>query len=287
MDFQTHLDQTAQAITAALDTALPRDTTLAKAMRHATLGAGKRLRGFLTCASADLFQIPHQTALHAAVAIESLHAYSLVHDDLPAMDNDDLRRGQPTVHVKWDEATAILVGDALQSFAFHHLTHLPMPADIRVELIGALAEAAQKMVQGQAQDMSAQTAHTHTIADITDLQQKKTGALIEWAATAGSRLAGNTGAEFHALQNYAQPIGLAYQIRDDILDNEGEATHLGKRAQKDDSANKATFVSLLGMDGAKAQADILAGQAIDALSPFGDRGKTLSALARFVITRKR
>jgi farnesyl diphosphate synthase len=255
-------------------------------MRYATNG-GKRLRGFLVIESAALFGVPEPRAIRAAAAIEALHAYSLVHDDLPCMDDDDLRRGQPTVHRKWDEATAVLVGDALQTLAFDLLadaaTH-PDPA-VRVQLIATLAAAsgAKGMVLGQAQDIAAETAATPlTLDQITDLQANKTGALIRWSAEAGAILAGE---DPLPLRRYATALGLAFQIADDILDVEGDAAKAGKRLQKDAQAGKATFVSLLGLPEAKARAAALAAEAEAALAPYGTKAETLRAAARFVISR--
>jgi farnesyl diphosphate synthase len=275
-------------VQACLDAELSSYGTLpvAEGMRYATHG-GKRLRGFLVIESAALFAVPEPRAIRAAAAIEALHAYSLVHDDLPCMDDDDLRRGQPTVHRKWDEATAVLVGDALQTFAFELLadaaTH-PDPA-VRVQLIATLAAAsgAKGMVLGQAQDIAAETAATPlTLDQITDLQANKTGALIRWSAEAGAILAGE---DPLPLRRYATALGLAFQIADDILDVEGDAAKAGKRLQKDAQAGKATFVSLLGLPEAKARAEALAAEAQSALAPYGAKAETLREAARFVISR--
>jgi farnesyl diphosphate synthase len=255
-------------------------------MRYATRG-GKRLRGFLVIESAALFAVPERRAIRAAAAIEALHAYSLVHDDLPCMDDDDLRRGQPTVHRKWDEATAVLVGDALQTFAFDLLagdaTH--PDASVRVQLIATLAQAsgAKGMVLGQAQDIAAETAAAPlTLAEITDLQANKTGALIRWSAEAGAILAGE---DPLPLRRYATALGLAFQIADDILDVEGDAGKAGKKLRKDADAGKATFVSLLGLPEARARAAALAAEAEAALAPYGAKAETLREAARFVISR--
>ncbi|MEO1780363.1 MAG: polyprenyl synthetase family protein, partial [Pseudomonadota bacterium] len=241
--------------------------------------------GFLVIESAALFDVAPTTAMPAAEAIEALHAYSLVHDDLPCMDDDDLRRGQPTVHVKWDEATAVLVGDALQTLAFARLAELGAPAEHVVALTATLAEAsgARGMVLGQAQDIAAETAATPLdIAGITALQANKTGALIRWSAQAGAILGGSDPAP---LVTYAKALGLAFQIADDVLDVEGDAKAAGKRLQKDEAAGKATFVSLLGLDGAKAKAQALVDEAQTALAPYGDGANTLKQLAQFVISR--
>ena len=260
---------------------------LTDAMRYAALSGGKRLRSFLVLEGAQLYGVRPQQADRAAAAVECIHAYSLVHDDLPAMDDDELRRGKPTVHVKWDEATAILAGDALQAMAFQVLASPRTTADanIRLRLITSLSEAAgaNGMVLGQMQDIAAETASKPlSLAAITDLQSNKTGALFNWAAEAGPVL-GNSNTT--VMQDYANAIGLAFQITDDILDIEGDAGKAGKRLQKDKEAGKATFVSLLGMDGAKAKASELTEQACDGLEVFGGTGDNLRQLARFIIDR--
>ncbi|WP_323043120.1 farnesyl diphosphate synthase [Gemmobacter sp.] len=261
------------------------DQPVCHAMRYAVTG-GKRLRGFLVLESAALHGIAADAALDAAAAVECLHAYSLVHDDLPAMDDDALRRGQPTVHVKWDEATAILAGDALQTLAFEFLAAPALgPADRRLALVAGLARAsgAEGMVLGQALDIAAETAATPlTLGQITALQAGKTGALIGWSATAGAMLAG---ADPAPLAGYAAALGLAFQIADDVLDVEGDAAKAGKALRKDAAAGKATFVSLLGLAGAKARAAALVAEAEAALAPYGARGDVLRDLARYVIAR--
>lgn len=261
------------------------DDTIAQGMRYATNG-GKRLRGFLALESAALFDVPPVQALHAAAAVECLHAYSLVHDDLPCMDDDDLRRGRPTVHVKWDEATAVLVGDALQAFAFELLGRQDAgSAEQRIALTASLAKAsgAQGMVLGQAQDIAAETAgRPLDLDEITELQANKTGRLIEWPAHAGAILGGEDPAP---LRSYACAIGLAFQIADDILDVEGDAAKAGKALRKDKDAGKATFVSLLGMEAAKARASDLVTEASAALQPYGEKAQTLRDLAHYVISR--
>ena len=288
MSFLTRLGDAARTVGAHLDAALSRypDGPITDAMRYAA-GGGKRLRGFLVLETAQLHGIAATDALKAAAAIEALHAYSLVHDDLPSMDDDALRRGQPTVHVKWDEATAVLVGDALQSAAFQLVAEGALPAARRLELSHALARAAgaDGMVHGQALDIAAETAATPLDLDgIARLQERKTGALIEWSACAGPRMAG---ADVTALRDYARALGLAFQIADDVLDVEGDAAATGKAVGKDAGAGKATYVSLLGLDGAKARARDLVTQACDALSPYGERADTLRDCARFVVSRDR
>ena len=265
-------------------TALP-PGDLRDAMAYAVNG-GKRLRAFLVMESARLHGVSDDAALPVAAAVEALHAYSLVHDDLPAMDDDDLRRGQPTVHVKWTEATAILAGDALQTLAFQLLTDPRIGApDAQVRLVSALAQAsgAAGMVWGQALDIAAETAGTPLDLDaITELQGGKTGALIRFAATAGPLIAGDDPA---ALDRYAVALGLAFQIADDILDVTGDEAVTGKRVGKDAGAGKATFVSLLGLDGAQAEARRRVAMGTDALSHYGDAAGNLHDLARFVIER--
>ena len=258
---------------------------VAEGMRYATAG-GKRLRGFLVLEAARLTGGSARGAMQAACAVECIHAYSLVHDDLPCMDDDDLRRGLPTVHRKWDDATAVLVGDALQSFAFELLADPATgDADQRADLVLTLARASgpQGMVLGQAQDIAAETADRPlTLDQITELQANKTGALLEWPVVAGAILGR---ADPSPLRRYARAVGLAFQIADDILDVEGDAEKAGKALRKDAEAGKATFVSLLGLDGAKARARALIDEAIDALDAFGPDAETLRDLARFVIAR--
>ncbi|MGR3321907.1 MAG: polyprenyl synthetase family protein [Pseudooceanicola sp.] len=257
-----------------------------EAMRHAAAG-GKRLRAFLVLESARLHAIPEDRAIWAAAAIEAMHAYSLVHDDLPAMDDDDLRRGLPTVHVKWDEATAILTGDALQALAFECAAHPDLGdsvvrADLALSL--AMAAGARGMVLGQAMDIAAESATTPlSLDEISQLQAGKTGALFEWSAMAGARMAG---ADTAPLRAYAQAFGLAFQIADDILDLEGDEAATGKRVGKDGAAGKATFVSLLGPDGARARAADLAAEAEAALEPYGGAAENLRQAARFAISRR-
>ncbi|NDR57629.1 polyprenyl synthetase family protein [Aliiruegeria sabulilitoris] len=259
-----------------------------EAMRYAVVG-GKGLRAFLVLESAALHDIPETQAIWAAAAIEAVHAYSLVHDDLPAMDDDNLRRGQPTVHVKWDDATAILAGDALQTLAFELLSRPACSPDaaVRVDLVSSMARAAgaRGMVLGQAQDIAAETATApYTLDQITELQANKTGALIRWSAEAGARLAS---ADVAPLTRYATALGLAFQIADDILDVEGDAATAGKALRKDAEAGKATFVSLLGLEGAKSRARALVEEAEEALSAYGARAESLRQTARFVIAREK
>ena len=286
--FSTRLTQSATAIQAQFDAVLGGldDLSIVHAMAHATNG-GKRLRGFLVLESARLHGVDPAKAIWPATGIEALHAYSLVHDDLPCMDDDDLRRGQPTVHVKWDDATAVLAGDALQSLAFEMVSR-PEVGDalVRADLTLSLAQAsgAQGMVLGQALDIAAETAtEPFSLDEITTLQAGKTGALIEWSATAGARMAQ---ADLSALQTYSRALGLAFQIADDILDVTGDAATVGKATAKDADAGKATFVSLLGLDEAKRRAARLVESASDALNIYGDDATTLRDAAAFVVARK-
>ncbi len=287
--FPEALSRAAALVEATLQDEIGRlpDSQVRDAMAYAAQG-GKKLRGFLVLESARLHGIAPETAARSGAAIEAIHAYSLVHDDLPAMDDDDLRRGQPTVHVRWDEATAILVGDALQSLAFGLLAApeaAPTP-EARLDLVASLARAAGGggMVLGQALDIAAESAEAPlTLDQITALQAAKTGALIEWAACAGARMAQ---ADTRPLATYARTLGLAFQIADDILDIEGDTALAGKRLNKDAEAGKATFVSLLGLEGAKARARALVAEAEAALAPYGPEAHLLRDAAQFVIARR-
>ena len=286
MAFEEQLRATGGDIGTATINALYKlpESEVRRAMAHAMNG-GKRLRGFLVCEGAGLFDVPRAVAVQTAVAIECLHAYSLVHDDLPAMDDDDLRRGQPTVHVKWDDATAILAGDALQTLAFEVLGGLDAPGDIRAALVLSLARAsgAAGMVLGQAQDIAAESAgRLLSLDEITALQANKTGALIRWSAEAGAVL-GNT--DPAPLTRYATALGLAFQIADDLLDVTGDEAQTGKRVGKDADAGKATFVDHLGVDGARKRAEELVEYSVAALSDFDARADGLRDAARFVVTR--
>jgi len=277
------LKNTAGLVEMRLDECLPRDGRISEAMRYAALSGGKRMRAFLVLESAALFGA--QGALDAAAAVECIHAYSLVHDDLPAMDDDDLRRGLPTLHIKWDEATAVLAGDALQTQAFEILAKMKASAEARLALISGLAQAsgANGMVLGQDLDIAAETATIPlNLAEITRLQALKTGALIRWSAGAGALLAGENPAPLHA---YAEALGNAFQIQDDILDVTGNEAETGKRLQKDAAAGKATFVTLLGLEGAKARAAELVAEATACLASYGARADTLRAIAQYTIRR--
>ena len=289
LNFKVQLNDTASIVEIALKEMLQKqgNDLISAPVRHAVLNGGKRLRAFLVIHSCNIFEVQKDTAIQAAIAIECLHAYSLVHDDLPCMDDDELRRGKPTVHVKWDEATATLTGDALQALAFELIASLPHTDAIRiVELLKKLAKASgmQGMVLGQAQDIQAEKSEVNlNINDITSLQQNKTGALIEWSAISGAILSNQDDGK---LLDYAKSIGLAFQIQDDILDIEGDAVLAGKRLQKDVSAGKATFVSLLGIENAKLRAKELIEEAIDALSDYGVKAEPMRQVAKFIIERK-
>ena len=282
-EFSAALKLTAQRVEQRLDECLPREGRISAAMRYAALSGGKRMRAFLVLESAALFGA--QGALDAAAAVECIHAYSLIHDDLPSMDDDDLRRGLPTLHIKWDEATAVLAGDALQAQAFEILAKMDVNAGGRLTLIRELAHAsgAQGMVLGQDLDIAAETAETPlTLGEITHLQALKTGALIRWSAGAGAILGGEDPTALHA---YAAALGNAFQIQDDILDVTGDESETGKRLQKDADAGKATFVTLLGLEGAKTRAKELVDQAISSLAPYGTRAENLRAVAQYTISR--
>ena len=287
MSFEAALNRAADLVQARLDLAMAglADVPVVHAMRYAS-GGGKRLRGFLVLESAAMLGVAAPRAVSAAASVEVLHAYSLIHDDLPAMDDDDLRRGLPTVHVKWDEAVAVLAGDALQSLAFEMLCDPALGSgDVRIALVEGLARAsgAQGMVLGQALDIAAETAAVPlTLDQITALQAGKTGALIRWSAQAGAVIAG---ADPRPLGAYARALGLAFQIADDILDVTGDAAAMGKRTNKDAAAGKATFVSLLGLDAARARAADLVAEAEAHLRPYGAAAGNLIAAARFAITR--
>lgn len=267
---------------------IPEERILA-AMRYAVFNGGKRLRPFLVLQSAGLFGVDPKAAGRAAAAIELVHCYSLVHDDLPAMDDDDLRRGKPTVHIQFDEATAILAGDALLTLAFEVLadarTHA-MP-NTRSDLILRLAKAAgaQGMVGGQMIDLAAPGLDMDIVA-VTRLQRLKTGALIEWSCLAGGVMGGASKPAMDALRGYSKHLGLAFQITDDLLDVEGDEEETGKALRKDENQGKATFVSILGTERARKQADLLVEQAVEHLALFDHKGDGLRDAARFVLTRR-
>jgi farnesyl diphosphate synthase len=259
------------------------------AMRYAALAPGKRLRPFLVLASARLFGVARRCALQVAAAVEMVHAYSLVHDDLPAMDNSDLRRGRPTCHKQFDEATAVLAGDGLLTAAFEALSDPDTHGDpaVRCELVAALASAAGAagMVGGQMIDLLAEH-QSLDIGAITRLQRMKTGALIAFSCEAGAILAKAPLEVRTALRGYAHDLGLAFQIADDLLDVEGSEAETGKPVGADAVAGKATFVSILGVKRARAQAELLIRQAVAHLDLFEQRAELLREVARFVIARR-
>ena len=302
--FQDRLNQVAKDAESLLDQLfgsalasdeLARPARLLDAMRYASLGAGKRFRPFLVVESASLFGVPREQALLAGVALECVHCYSLVHDDLPAMDNDDLRRGQPTAHKAFDQATAILAGDGLLTFAFDILarpeTH-PNPA-VRVDLVLALARASGLggMVGGQMLDLAAEGRFDRGVpqqlgeGEVATLQAMKTGALLKFACRAGAILGQASMAQREALDRYGTAVGKAFQIADDLLDVEGDPALVGKQTGKDAEAGKATIVGLLGPEGARARLRTLVADAEAALAPFGASAAVLIAGARFVAER--
>jgi farnesyl diphosphate synthase len=292
-DSESLLDRLLAPQPAAGETARP--ARLLEAMRYAGLGSGKRFRPFLVVESAALFDVPRQQALMVAAALECVHCYSLVHDDLPAMDNDDLRRGRPTAHKQFDEATAILAGDGLLTFAFDILAREETSPDprVRIDLVGALARAAGigGMAGGQMLDLAAEgrfagAARPSTVDDVLMLQAMKTGALIRFGCCAGALLAGTRDARYAALERYGSVLGQAFQIADDLLDVEGDPAKVGKQTHKDDAAGKATIVNLLGVPQARARLSDLVAEAAEALAIFGTKGATLAAAARFVAERQ-
>lgn len=290
--FLTRLDAVATDVEAALERWLPepigRQAVIMEAMRYAALGGGKRLRPFLVIETARLLGGPEESALQVGCALECLHVYSLVHDDLPCMDDDDLRRGKPTVHKAYDEATAVLAGDGLLTFAFELLARKDCHADpaVRAGLVADLAIAGGTfgMIGGQVIDITVSETERDE-ALVTDLQARKTGALIRYATQAGVTLSGGTEADMARLTDYATRLGLAFQIQDDVLDVEGDATQMGKAVRKDEDLGKATFVSLLGLETAKKRARELGEEAKDALSPYGDKAESLIGAVDFVLER--
>lgn len=278
---------------AALDALCPASPELEgrvyDSMRYSLFAGGKRLRPFLVMASGDLFRVPHENSVRAAAAIEMIHTYSLIHDDLPCMDDDDLRRGKPTNHRQFDEATAVLAGDALQPLAVQTLLDPLTDPDpvVQVELARSLtiAAGAAGMVGGQMIDLQAEET-SYDLDQITRLQNMKTGALIAWSCEAGAILGHATGAERLALNAFGLDIGLAFQIADDVLDIESTPEQMGKATSKDAEAGKETFITLLGLDGAKARARELVDAAVARLDLFGERAFLLRDVAHYVIERR-
>jgi farnesyl diphosphate synthase len=295
-DFATALAETADRVTVALDALLPRadgpEKRLNSAMRYAALGPGKRLRPFLTIECGRLVDADERALLRAACAVECIHAYSLIHDDLPSMDNDDLRRGRPTVHIAYDEATAILAGDALQTQAFEIICDQETCASPSacVNLARRLANAAgaRGMVGGQMLDMAIEADGDHgtDIGLITRCQRMKTGALIAFSAEAGAIIVDAEREVRTAFEGFAHDLGLCYQIVDDLLDAEGDENLTGKRTHKDDAKGKSTFVSILGVEGAREHAKRLADQAKEHLDLFGEDADRLRACVDYVLARQ-
>jgi farnesyl diphosphate synthase len=294
MAFLTKLERVASAVEARLDRLLLESQVhgpagLGLAMRYAVLGGGKRLRPLLLIESARLFGVSESDALPAACALECVHCYSLVHDDLPAMDDDAVRRGRPTLHLAFDEATAILAGDALLTLAFEILSDPRTQDDpaIRAELVFLLAKAGgwQGMALGQALDLSPKR-QGFSAADIVTMQALKTGALFSFACEAGAVLGHAASPERAALLAYASAFGQAFQLADDLLDAQGDAAALGKAVAKDEARGKATLVALLGVEAAKARLAGLVAKAEAALTPFGAKAATLFEAASFVAERR-
>jgi farnesyl diphosphate synthase len=290
---EARLKETAERISTALDGLLPREqgseAALLGAIRYAALGGGKRLRPFFTIETGRIFDADEGSLLRAACAIECVHTYSLVHDDLPAMDDDDLRRGRPTVHRQYDEATAILAGDALLTFAFELMADPATHSDpqMRCKLIAGLAKAsgAQGMVAGQAADMAGADIGSDLIA-VTRMNRLKTGALINFAVDAGALIGCASEAEKTSLSRYAHDVGLAFQMRDDLLDAEGVVRDTGKAVGKDRDRGKVNFVTVLGAEATRERIAMLAKQAKHHLSLFGPRARVLLDAVDFIVERR-
>lgn len=286
------MTESASQVERMMDLLLPKvddaEAPLLEAMRYSSLGGGKRLRPFIVQQSAALFGVDSRCATRVGAAVEFMHCYSLIHDDLPAMDDSDLRRGKPSCHKQFDDATAVLAGDALQSLAFQVLAAPETHSDamVRCELVSALAKAAGApgMAGGQMIDLLAET-EEFDIGAITRLQRMKTGEIFAFCATAGAIMGRGSKRQFHALHNYAQELGLAFQIADDLLDLEGNIEDTGKPTGQDVEAGKATFVSVLGPERARAQAGLLSEQAVGALDMWDESADLLRDVARFIVQR--
>lgn len=290
---QQAMDQVVEQVEKTISRLLPEtdlpEARLFDAMRHGTLNGGKRLRPFLVMQSAAMFNVDPNRARRVAAAIEFVHCYSLIHDDMPAMDNADLRRGEPTVHKAYDEATAILAGDALQSLAFQVLAENDTHPDphVRCELVTSLARAAggHGMCGGQMLDLIGEK-EEFDVGTLSRLQRMKTGMLFEFSSEAGSILGKSDDMHRKALRNYARDLGLAFQVTDDILDVEGNVIEMGKDSGKDEDSGKSTFVSAMGVEAAKMRAEMLVQQAIRHLHVFGGRAGMLVELAEYVLERR-
>lgn len=293
MEFAQRLTEIADRLTVALDQLIPPadgpEANLMRAMRYAALANGKRIRPFFLLETGAMFDAPERALLRAAAAVECIHTYSLVHDDLPCMDDDDFRRGQPTVHKAFDEATAVLAGDALLTLAFEILAHpeTHKDANLRCRLIEklAIAAGARGMVGGQMIDMEAERS-VRDLSTLARMQRMKTGALISVSVEMGALIGGASDAERQALAGFAHDLGLAYQIADDLLDVRGDPALVGKAVGKDEEAGKATFVGYLGMQGAQERVRLLAAQARHHLSIFREKAVVLLQSVDFVLDRK-
>ncbi|MDG1694435.1 MAG: polyprenyl synthetase family protein [Porticoccaceae bacterium] len=291
-EFDQRIQSYTQQVDAQLELIIPPDTgpasKLYQAMRYSVFNGGKRVRPALCFAAAEAISASDDNTVKIAAAVEMIHAYSLIHDDLPAMDDDDLRRGVPTCHIQFDEATAILAGDGLHSLAFKQLTNLTgITASINLEIIAILSDLAgcNGMVTGQAVDLES-TGTQLSVEELNYMHTHKTGALIEASVVMGAMATDQAdAAQVNALRSYARAIGLAFQIQDDILDVESSTEQLGKSQGSDSDNNKATYTSILGIEKAKSEAERLYQESLEALSPFDDKAEPLRALAKFIVHR--
>lgn len=291
-EFDQRIQSYTQQVDAQLELIIPPDTgpasKLYQAMRYSVFNGGKRVRPALCFAAAEAISASDDNTVKIAAAVEMIHAYSLIHDDLPAMDDDDLRRGVPTCHIQFDEATAILAGDGLHSLAFKQLTNLTgITASINLEIIAILSDLAgcNGMVTGQAVDLES-TGTQLSVEELNYMHTHKTGALIEASVVMGAMATNQADeAQVNALRSYARAIGLAFQIQDDILDVESSTEQLGKSQGSDSDNNKATYTTILGIEKAKSEAERLYQESLEALSPFDDKAEPLRALAKFIVHR--